>query len=164
MKLVTSVISGDASGSGVCVADGAASMKGVVVRTDTQRMLFHVPDGASGTVARSVAAAVDVGVPPGAAVAAAEAEADADTNADVVPIGLASGRTEAEPLAVGPTQPAATNAVSATIALHLLQPRPMLDLVPTACPSGRSTMRRRVCDAIVAGRVMGPATARRLTA
>jgi hypothetical protein len=83
MKLVTSVISGDASSSGVCVADGAASMKGVVAGTDTQRMLFHAPDGASGTVVRSFAAGVDVGV------AAGEAVAGADGDADAVPVGLA---------------------------------------------------------------------------
>ena len=119
-------MSGDASGSGGCVADGAASMKGVVAGTDTQRMLFHVPDGASGTVDRSVAAGVDVGSAAGEAVAVAngdgEADGDADAKADAVSVGLAAGKSEGEPLAVTPTQPDATNAVSATSAAHARQP------------------------------------------
>jgi len=128
LKLVTSVMSGDPSGSGNGVADGAASMKGVVAGTDTQRMLPHAPDGARGTVDRSVAARVDVGVAAGAAVAVAEADTDA------VSVGLAAGKAEAEPLAVDPTQPAATNAVSATTALHLRQPLALMNLDSTASP------------------------------
>jgi hypothetical protein len=146
MKLVTSVISGDASSSGVCVADGAASMKGVVAGTDTQRMLFHAPDGASGTVARSVAAGVDVGSAAGEAVAVADG--DADTNADAFPVGLASGEIESEPLAVAPTQPAAATAAIARSALNLRQPRPLTNLDPTACPFSRFSMPERVCDGL----------------
>lgn len=154
MKLVTSVISGDASSSGVCVADGAASMKGVVAGTDTQRMLFHAPDGASGTVVRSFAAGVDVGV------AAGEAVAGADGDADAVPVGLASGKSEAEPLAVAPTQPAAAKAAIATSALNLHQPRRLADVDSTACPFSRSSLPERVCDAILEGGVIGSAIRR----
>jgi len=109
-------------------------MKGVD-GTDTQRMLFHVPDGASGTLARSVA--------EGAAVA----DGDPDTDADAVSAGLAAGRDDGEPVAVTPTQPVATNAVSATSALHLRQPRLLTTLDSTACPSERSPIRERICDA-----------------
>jgi hypothetical protein len=107
--------------------DGDAGMSDAgesVAGTDTQRMLFHVPDGASGTVDRSVAAGVDADVAVGVA--------DADT--DAVSVGLAAGMTGAEPLAVDPTQPAATNAVSATTALQLRQPRPLMNTDFTACP------------------------------
>jgi len=107
-------------------------------------MLFHVPDGASGTLAGSVAAEVAV------------ADGDPDTNADAVSAGLAAGKDDGEPLAVTPTQPVATNAVSTASALHLRQPRLLTTLDSTACPSGRSSMRERVCDAMVEGRVMGP--------
>src|ERR1035437_8083320 len=95
-----------------------------VAGTDTQRMLFHVPDGASGTFERSIAAGVDVAV----------ADGDPDTNSDAVLAGLAAGDDDGEPLAVAPTQPAAINVMNATSALHLRQPRLPTSLDPTACP------------------------------
>jgi hypothetical protein len=107
-------------------------------------MLFHVPDGASGTLARSVAASVGV------------ADGDPDTNADAVSAGLAAGEDDGEPLAVAPTQPAATNAASATSALHLRAPRLLPSLDSTVCPPEDHPMRERVCDAMVEDRVMGP--------
>ena len=63
------------------------------------------------------------------------ADGDPDTNADAVSAGLAAGKDDGEPLAVDPTQPAATKAVSATTALLLRQPRPLTNLDSTACPS-----------------------------
>ena len=100
--------------------------------TDTQRMLFHAPEGASGTAVRgSIAAGVDVGVAVGAAVAVADGDADADA----VSPGLAAGKTEAEPLEVTPTQPAANKAVS-TSAAHLRHLRLLKNIDFTACPSG----------------------------
>jgi hypothetical protein len=90
--------------------------------TDTQRMLFHVPDGASGTLDRSVGAEMAV------------ADGDRDSNADAVSAALARGRCDGEPVAVAATQPAATNAMSATSAPHLRQPRLLPNLDSTACP------------------------------
>jgi hypothetical protein len=97
--------------------------------TDTQRMLFHDPDGASGTVERSGAAGDDVDV-------AVDGDADA--------VGLVAGKGEGEPLAVAPRQPAVTKAVNATRAAHLRQPRPLTNTDFTACPSGRSTTMHRL--------------------
>src|SRR5664279_2718227 len=118
-------------------------------------MLFHVPDGASGTIGRSVAAAVAAGSTAGEAVAVA-GEADAN----VVSAGLATGRSEGEPTAVAPTQPATANAAIATSALNLRQPRRMTNLDSTPCPFSRLSLPERVCDAIVEGRVMGSAIRR----
>ena len=122
--------------------------------TDTQRMLFHVPDGASGTVDRSVAAGVDVDAAVDEAMAAADGDGDADADTGAVAAGLAAGKGAGEPLAATPTQPAATSAVNATSALHLRQPRLLTNLDSTACPSGRSSLRERVGGAIVEGRGM----------
>ena len=92
----------------------------------------------------------------GEAVSVPDTDAGGDANAAAIPVGLAAGKSEAEPLAVAPTQPAATNAVSDTRALNL-RPRLLLtNLDSTACPSRRPSMRERVCDAMVEGRVMGP--------
>ncbi len=120
----------EASGAGIGDGDARRDVAG----TDTQRMLFHAPDGASGTLATSVAVEVAVGSAAGDAVAVAAD--DADTDADAFPVWLASGEFEGEPLAVAPTQPAATNAVSAMTALHLRQQRPLKNLDSTALPSG----------------------------
>jgi hypothetical protein len=106
--------------------------------TDTQRILFHVPNGASGTVDRSVAAGVDVGSAAGEAVAVADGDADADADADAVSVGPAAGMVGADPLAVAPTQPAAMKAVSATTALQLRHPRRLTNADSTACPPRRS--------------------------
>ena len=92
-------------------------------------MLFHVPEGASGTFDRSLAAGVAV------------ADGDPDTNADAVSAGLAPGKCDGELLAVAPTHPAAANAMSATSALHLRQPRLLTNLDSTACPFQRSSRR-----------------------
>jgi hypothetical protein len=115
-------------------------------------MLFHVPEGASGTFARSVdtgvavdvavGAAVAVDVAVGAAVAVADADAggaDADADAggadaDAVSVGLAVGQADGESLAVAPTQPAATSAMIATTALHLGHLRSLTNRDCTACP------------------------------
>jgi pyruvate/2-oxoglutarate dehydrogenase complex dihydrolipoamide acyltransferase (E2) component len=94
-------------------------------------MLLHVPDGASGTVDRSVEATVDVGAVVGEVLAVA----DGDTDADDASFGLAGRRSEGEPVAVAPTQPAASTAVSATSALHLRQARPLATIDSTAYPS-----------------------------
>src|ERR1035437_3265176 len=133
-------------------ASGAGDGRGGVAGTDTQRMLFHVPDGASGTFARSVAAEVAVGSAVDEAVAVADG--NPDTNADEASAGLAAGKDDGEPLAVPPTQPAATNAVSATTALHLRQPQPLTNLDCTAWPSERSSIPECVCDASLEARVM----------
>jgi hypothetical protein len=86
-------------------------------------MLFHVPDGASGTLARgSVAAGL------------ASANGDHDSNVDEVSAGLVADEDDGEPVAVAPTQPPATNTVSATSALHLRQPRLLPSLNSTVCP------------------------------
>jgi hypothetical protein len=79
-------------------------------------MLFHGPDGASGTLARG---SVATGL--------ASANGDPDSNVDEVSAGLVAGEDDGEPVAVAPTQP----------------------------PSRRSSMRERVRNATVEGRVIG---------
>jgi hypothetical protein len=87
-------------------------------------MLFHVPDGASGTLDRSVAARVAVG----------EAGADAGDDADAASFGLAAGKGEGEPLAAVPKQPAETKAMVTTRALNPHQPRLLTNLDSMAFP------------------------------
>jgi hypothetical protein len=77
---------------------------------------------------------VAVGVIVGVVVGAADADADA------VSVGLAAGNRDGEPLAVTPTQPVATRAVS-TSAAPLRQLRLLKNDDFTDCPSGRSLMR-----------------------
>lgn len=108
----------EASGS------GAGDERRGVAGTDTQRMLFHVPDGAGGTVDGLIGAGVDV-------------TAD-DEISD--PVGLAAGGSEDGPLAGDPTQPATASATRPTTALHLRQARPWT-LDSTVGPSGRSKLR-----------------------
>jgi hypothetical protein len=113
-------------------------------------MLFHVPDGASGTFARSIAAGVAV--------------ADGIADADAVSAGLAAGEDDGEPLAVTPTQPAATTAVIDMNATHLRQPGPLTNLDSIALPLQRSSISERVCDSIKEALVLATLPRPRMTA
>ena len=92
-------------------------------------MLLHVPDGASGTADRLIGVGLEVAVgAAGVAVA-------------VVAVGLMAGDPEGAPGAVAPTQPAAATALIATAALSLRHLPRLIDIVPTSCPSRRSSIR-----------------------
>jgi hypothetical protein len=94
-----------------------------------QWMLFQVPEGACGTLGSGSTTAVDVAV--GVILGVVVGVADADTEA--VSDGLAAGKTEAEPLEVTPTQPAATRAAS-TKAAPLRHLRLLRNSDFTDCP------------------------------
>jgi hypothetical protein len=137
--------------SGPDVADGRRG----VVGTDTQWTLRHVPDGASGTVARSIGAragegvalvaggTVEVFIVARVEVGEPDADDDADADAESAMFRLPTGKNEGEPGAVDPTQPAAIKVVSATRAAHSRQRRRPTNLDSMACPSGRSSMLTR---------------------
>ena len=70
----------------------------------------------------------------GGSVGVAVGEAVSVSDADAVSVGLAAGKSEAEPLAVAPTQPAATNTVSAASAVYLRHRRSLANDEFTTCP------------------------------
>jgi hypothetical protein len=86
-------------------------------------MLFHVPDEASGTLDKSIGLTVDLAGAVGVA------------------IWLAPDETGAEPVAVDPTQPAATSVMTAARAAPVFHLRPLTNVDLTSLPlAGRSSV------------------------